>query len=113
MDKYNNDAIFEQVKKLITTILESDMYQQYLLVEEKMKRNSTIMEQIQQVKQLEKKYVRSGFQEEALKEQIDTIYQQLKNNPLYRNYEQSFDKVNELFTFLKEDLNDYFQKISQ
>ncbi len=111
MEKQYNQEILEKVDALIDCIMRSDMYQQHLLIRKKLEQNPSLMKKIEDIKALEKTYVRSHFTEEDVKKKIDQQMDELKQIPLYKSYEQSLEEINDLLTMLNQGLNDTFDDL--
>lgn len=62
---------------------------------------------IKDVKSLQKKYIRSNYQEE-IKKELDQKVDKLNNIPLYVSYNNELDSVNENLLVIEEELNEYF-----
>ena len=72
-----------------------------------MKEDQEIMNLIALVKKTQKKYIRSGY-DPSIQKELDTYRNQLMEIPIYHNYQESLEKVNEMIGYVKESLNDYF-----
>lgn len=73
----------------------------------KMAENEELSLLIKDVKSLQKKYIRSNYQEE-IKKELDQKVDKLNNIPLYVSYNNELDSVNENLLVIEEELNEYF-----
>ncbi|MBR3211413.1 MAG: YlbF family regulator [Bacilli bacterium] len=101
------ENVYKAIDAVIDCIISSKDYQMCISLQEQMKDNQEIMEAIQQVKKLQKKYIRSGY-DTSIKQELDQCTQSLMEIPIYHLYQDSLEKVNEMICFVKESLNDYF-----
>lgn len=96
------------VDDIISIIVNSEDYQKCLELKNSMKKNATLMKLIHDLKDAQKKYVRSGYQN---KEELSILEDQLNQIPIYAIYMQHLEKVNQMISYVEEDLNDYFFKL--
>ena len=75
-----------------------------------MDQNQELMEMIQKVKVLQKKYVRSNYNS-SIKDELDQLEAQLNEIPIYVVYLQNLEIVNEKIDYVKDSLNDYFYQL--
>lgn len=104
------ENVYKALDDVINTIIESDDYKKCISYKEQMSSNSEIVELIKKVKELQKKYIRSGYDKE-IKSQLDSIEEELNNIPIYREYNSSLINVNEMINYVKDSFNDYFNKL--
>lgn len=95
--------------EVINCIIESDDYKKCIEIKEQMSKNTELMELIEEIKRLQKKYVNTNS-EEVLAE-LTELEEKLNSIPIYVIYMQHLEKVNEKIEFVKDELNDYFYKI--
>lgn len=104
------DELNSALDRVISTIKESDEYKKCLELREKMKDNEDITLMIENVKRLQKEYVKSGYSEDT-KKKLDEVVEKLNQIPLYVMYNQELDKVNIKIDYVRESLNDYFYQL--
>lgn len=104
MVKLLNKAVLD----VISVIENSKDYQKCLELKDSMKKNPKLMKLIDDLRNAEKKYVRSEYQN---KEEVTTLEEQLNQIPIYVIYMQHLEKVNQMISYVEEDLNDYFFKL--
>ena len=103
MVKQLNKAIDD----VISVIVNSKDYQQCLQLKDKMKKNQELMKLIEDLKKAQKEYVKSGIE----KEKIDSLEEELYQFPIYVVYMEHLEKVNDMLSYVEEDLNDYFYQL--
>ena len=74
-----------------------------------MSNNSKLMDKINKVKVLQKKYIKSN--DLSIKKELDLLIDELNDEPLYYNYINNLEKVNEMISFVNDELNDYFYRV--
>lgn len=103
MVKQLNKAIDD----VISVIVNNKDYQQCLQLKDKMKKNQELMKLIEDLKKAQKEYVKSGIG----KEKIDSLEEELYQFPIYVVYMEHLEKVNDMLSYVEEDLNDYFYQL--
>lgn len=71
--------------------------------------NSSLMELINNIKKLQKKYVATN--DEKVLSILNENIEKLNTIPIYVVYMQYLEKVNEMINLVKDELNDYFVDI--
>lgn len=97
------------INEVINCIIESDDYKKCIEIKKQMSKNTELVELIEEIKRLQKKYVNTNS-EEVLAE-LTELEEKLNSIPIYVIYMQHLEKVNEKIEFVKDELNDYFYKI--
>lgn len=115
MENMLNKDIISSLDELINTISSSDKYQKYQKVKEKMRQNSFLMNLIASYKKSQQELVKANYYNERKKskeiqEELDRKLEQLKAIPLYTEYIFLQEELNEIFQYIKEDLEHYFNK---
>lgn len=95
--------------EVINCIIESDEYKKCLEIKEQMSNNIELMELIDKIKKLQKKYVNTN--DEEILVELKELEDKLNSIPMYVIYMQYLEKVNEKIEFVKDELNDYFYKV--
>ncbi len=104
------EKLYKALDDVITCIIESDEYMMCNSLKDKMKENSEITFLIEEVKRLQKEYVKKGFDSEV-KIELDNVTKRLNEIPIYNVYLCNLEKVNEKIDFVRDSLNDYFYKL--
>lgn len=98
----------KKLEGVILTIKNSSDYQECIQLKEKMKKNQELMSLIEQLKSAQKEYVKDGGQNKAVLEQLES---QLYEIPIYVVYMDHLNRVNQMITYVEEDLNQYFYEM--
>lgn len=108
VNKLNNEdkIILDKIDEIIEVIKSSPNYQKYLSLQEKMNGNQELINLINEVKDLQKAIVNGIDKENELKEKMTL----LENNPLYREYNNTVNDINNEFAIVENTLNNYFDK---
>lgn len=104
------ENVYKALDDVINVIVNSEDYKKCITYKEQMNENKELVELINKVKELQKKYIRSGYDKE-IKEELDSVEEELNNIPIYNEYNSSLIKVNEMIDYVKESFNDYFNKL--
>ena len=67
-------------------------------------------ELINEIKSLQKKYIRSNYDSD-IKSVLDKKNSELLEIPIYVIYNEHLDRVNYMIDYVKNSLNDYFDKL--
>ena len=102
-----NKEILDKVDEIINNIEQSDEYQKYLQLKMQIDNCKELKKIINEVKILQKDVVHHVTSENKLKEKLN----ELNNNPLYREYINTLDEINNLYMIIENELNNYFTKI--
>jgi cell fate (sporulation/competence/biofilm development) regulator YmcA (YheA/YmcA/DUF963 family) len=101
------DKVLEEV---ISYIQNSKEYQTCISLKEQMKDNEELIELIDQIKKLQKKYINSNY-DSSIKKELDSLEEKLNNIPIYHIYSCNLEKVNEMIDTVKITLNNYFSNL--
>ena len=105
-----NKEILDKVDEIVKTIEESSEYQKYLTLKEQIDNNKELKELINEVRILQKDVLHHIEKESKLEEKTT----ELNNNPLYREYINTLDEINNTFSIIENSLNKYFyDKLNQ
>ena len=96
------------VDDVIRVIVNSKEYQQCLQLKKEMKKNKELMDLIQKLKDAQKKYVKSAYQDNS---EVELLENKLKDIPIYMVYMETLEKVNSMISYVEDDLNDYFYQL--
>ena len=99
-----NNEILNKVDELVKEIESSEEYQNYLKLKEKINNNKELMQLINKVRVLQKDYVHHVSKKDELNELLD----ELNNDPLYREYNNSLYEINNIYAIIETSLNNYF-----
>ncbi len=107
----SNEEIEEKALKLVKSIKENKDYKEYLELREKLKSNKEIMDLIDEVKSLQKAYVKSAYLDNSIKQKLDNKLNHLESISLYQEYLIKEKKINSILINIKEGLNIIFEDI--
>ena len=99
----------EELNKVIDYIINSDSYKKCMELRDKMSKNSELMCLIDEIKSLQKKYIKSKSKD--IKKELDEKTEKLLNIPIYYKYNQKLEEVNNMISYVEDELNDYFERV--
>ena len=97
------------MEEVINCIIDSSDYKKCVEIKDQMRNNKELMKLIDDIKILQKKYVKTNS-DEILRE-LKELEEKLNLIPIYVIYMQHLEKVNEKINFVRDELNDYFDKV--
>lgn len=106
MVKWLNKAL-DEVISVITT---SRDYCICIELQEKMKKNQNLMNLIDDLKDAQKRYVKSNY-DRTIKNEMDLLKEKLQQIPIYVSYMAHLEKVNDMISYVEDDLNHYFYQL--
>lgn len=95
--------------EVINCIILDDDYKKLLDIKKQMNNNKELLNLIDEIKSLQKKYVNSDKDEDL--EEVKKLEEKLNSIPIYVIYGQYLERVNEKINLVKDELNDYFYKV--
>lgn len=106
-----NNKILNEVDKIIEFIKESDEYKDYIYLEEKLSNNDKALALIKEIKDTQKEIVKL----ELKKADVSDLELKIKNNlaklnkiPLYVEFINKQEELNEMYQIIKMRLDEYF-----
>lgn len=102
-----NKEISKKIDEIINDIETSSVYQEYLSLKEKIKKDKELMELINKVRVMQK----DVLHKKKTKEELDKLTSELNNNPLYREYNNVVYEINNTYGIIESSLNNYFNDI--
>lgn len=106
VNQLNNDKILAKIDEIINKIENSEDYLKYLDFKKKIENNKDLVSLISEVKILQKDVVHHMDKKNLLNSKID----ELNNNPLYREYNNTIYEINNTYAILENNLNNYFSR---
>ena len=106
----NNEEILKKVDEIINYIESSSNYKKYLLLKEKMKDNKEINDLLEEIKNLNKMIANNHKDKNKLEEAINKRNELLMNKPLYREYINTIDEINNTFNIIETSINKYLNE---
>ena len=104
------EKLYKSLDEVITCIKESPEYKDCLKIKEQMDSNEELVDLINKVKELQKKYIRSNY-DSNIKKELDKYESKLKEIPIYNIYLTKLEEVNKMIDYVKDSLNDYFDQL--
>lgn len=109
--EYLNKNTKKALDEVISAILDSEEYQKCVELKEKMKNDDDLLILIDEVRSIQKKYIRSYYAD-SVKKDLDIKIEQLNHIPTYVEYNYYLEKVNQQIDIVRNFLNQYFSKIT-
>ncbi len=100
----------KELDNIVKYITNSDEYKRVILLKDKMKSNELVSNLVNEIKLLQMDYVNSEFDLE-IKNRLDGLNNELNLIPIYIEYNNSLDVVNEMIELVKSSLNSYFDNV--
>ena len=104
------EKLYKSLNEVIDCIKESPEYKDCIKIKEQMDSNGELVELINKVKELQKKYIRSNY-DSNIKKELDKYESKLKEIPIYNIYLTKLEEVNKKIDYVKDSLNDYFDQL--
>ena len=99
----------KKLDDIVDYIVDSKEYKECIKYKEEMDKDESINITIKEIKKLQKQYINSN--DKDIKNNLDNKIDELNNNILYNKYNQNLEVVNNMINYVKEELNDYFDKL--
>lgn len=104
------ENLYKKLDGVILCIKESNEYKNVIDIKKKMDSNEELKKKINDIKLLQKKYVKSNY-DSSVKKDLDKLNDELLEVPIYRIYLDNLSVVNEKIEYVKDSLNDYFYNL--
>ena len=104
MEKLN-----KSLDEIVNCIKNSKEYRKCIELKEKLDTNSEVKSLVKEIKIKQKKYIRTN--DSNIKEELDILEDKLNNIPIYHIYLDNLEEVNNMINYVKDELNDYFDKL--
>lgn len=104
------ENLYKKLDDVILCIKESNEYKNVIDIKKKMDSNEELKKKINDIKLLQKKYVKSNY-DSSVKKDLDKLNDELLEVPIYRIYLENLSVVNEKIEYVKDSLNDYFYNL--
>ena len=106
-----NNQILNEVDKIIEFIKESDDYKDYIYLKDKLSKHKEANNLINEIKKLQKQAVKQEVNKMDTKEldnKIKDNLDKLNKIPLYRDFIDKQEVLNDYYQTIKERLDEYF-----
>ncbi len=107
----SNEEIENKAKELVQAIKDDDKYKEYINLREKLKDNKDIMSKMQEVKRLQKEYVKGAYLDKEIETKLNSLLKELEQNSLYQEYLAKEKEINKILNNINEGLNIIFNKL--
>ena len=104
------ENFYNNLDDLINYIKNTIEYKKCLELKSRMSSNSDINSLIINIKDLQKKYIKSNY-DLNIKLELDRLNEELNNIPIYITYRENLEKVNQMISYVNDELTDYFYKV--
>lgn len=114
MEKFVNNLILEKIDDIVGMIQNSKEYHDYQFLASKLSQNDKANQIIKEVKALQRQIVKKevlGESIEDLEKKINYFLKQLNQIPLYVEFVQKQEELNQIYQTVKEELDHYFYNI--
>lgn len=103
------EEVYSRVDDVVNVILNSKEYKKCITLKNKMSTNKELTSKIEEIKHLQKEYIKAS--DNSIKERLDSLNNDLLQIPIYKEYIDNLTIVNNYIDYVKESLNDYFDKL--
>ena len=103
------EMLNKSLDEVVECIKESKEYKKCIELKEKMKSNDEINSLVKEIKLKQKKYIKSG--DSNILNELNELEERLNCLPIYHVYTENLEKVNEYINYVKDELNDYFDRL--
>lgn len=110
-----DNIILSKIDEIIDIIKNSDEYQKYIEVSNKMKNNKEIITLIDEVKSLQKKLVKEqsfGNDISLIEEEINKKIEKLEEYPIYLEYTYLQEDLDNSISLVKTSIENYINNIT-
>lgn len=108
------NKIEEKIDQIISLITNSNSYKRYEVLKEEINNHDKINELVNKIKDLQKIAVKKEYNKEdinSIDKEIESLYKELNNIPLYIEYNNYLEKLDEEQLLIKDKINNYFDNI--
>ena len=106
-----NKEILDKVSEIIDFIKESKEYQNYIKAKELLSEDKELTSLIAKIKKYQKDIVNKKGNKEELETRIATCLNILNDSPLYNEYCNYQEEINNLLTIFENKINKYFYDV--
>lgn len=107
----SNEEIKEKCEELVKALKEDKKYIEYIRLREELKNNKDIMNKMQEIKSLQKRYIKSAYLDKDIELKLKELNKELEKNTLYKDYISKEKEINNILMTITEGLNITFINI--
>ncbi len=114
MVKSVDNLILDKVDNLVGFIKDSQEYKDYVFLSNKLATNRKVNDYINKIKSLQKEIVKKEVIGEDISEleiEIKSLLEKLDKIPLYKEFIDKQEELNEIYQLVKQRLDEYFYNI--
>jgi cell fate (sporulation/competence/biofilm development) regulator YmcA (YheA/YmcA/DUF963 family) len=102
--------LIDEFDELLELIKQSDEYKEYVRLKELVSNNEDIKRLTDEIKKIQKRIVRSNGNK-VLEKELESKNIELNSIPLYNDYIESIDKLNELLLIVKNKFDSFINEL--
>ena len=106
-----NKEIDDKILEIIDYIKNTDYYKNYLKAKELLNLDNELIKLIEDIKKYQKEIVKNPSKREELEDKIKKNLDILNTNPLYLDYINNLDEVNNMLIIFENKLNKYLYDV--
>ncbi len=103
------DNIKKEIDELFNEFENSKLYQDYLNIKKQLNNNNEILNLIEEIKRLQKIIVNTN--DLSIETKLNDLSKQLKSYPIYQNYIDIINRINDELYIISDEFDKYFRKI--
>ena len=106
--------LIKEFNELIELIKDSDLYKKYIRLEELVKKSNDINKLVEDIKELQKKIVNlehKNMSTKDLEEELNKKKVELNLIPLYNDYTESIDELNNMLLIIKNKFDNFIKEL--
>lgn len=103
------EELSKSLDEVISCIKNSKEYEKCIELKLRMDSNDEILELVKEIKLKQKKYIKNN--DSNILSELKELEEKLNNIPIYHIYLDNLDKVNYMIDYVRDELNDYFDKL--
>ena len=107
----NKEEILEKVEEIVKFIKTSDIYKNYLKSKELLSLDKELINLIEDIKKYQKEIVKNINKKEELELKIKENLDILNENPIYLEYLNYQEELNNILTIFENKINKYFEDV--
>ncbi len=107
----NKEEILDKVQEIVEFIKKSPEYKNYELAKELLEQDKELTKLISDIKKYQKEIVRGVGNKRELEDAIAKNLEILNNSPLYLEYSNNLEDVNNMLTIFENKINKYFEDV--
>lgn len=107
----SNEEIKNKAQKLVDAIKEDKNYKEYMYLRKELKDDEDIMIKIEQIKKLQKEYVKKAYIDKDIELKLEKLNKELEQEKLYKDYLDKEKEINNILININEGLNVMFNNI--